>query len=537
MNTMMQRLEHIWQTFTIGKRILLGITVVLSIAIFLSLLFWLNREQYQILYSNVSLEEANTITTYLSENKIPYKLSNNDKDILVPKSMMSKVRLQIAGSPNMVGGGKGFEIFDDIQVGQTDYIQKINYQRALQNELARSILAFPAVEKVRVHLVLPKQSLFVEEEAKPSASVVLTLNSKIAMTEKETQTIVNLLSMSVEGLNPSNISIVDTTGRTLFSPSNGDSFQGMTTTQLDYKMNFQGTVEKKIEELLTPMVGFKKAIAKVSAELDFSQRTIRRENYDPDKTAIRSEQIVDNTERGSSNLAAGNPNVNFRADENTGASTQESNRSSKTINYEVSKEEQNIITSTGAVERLSIAVIVDGTYVEDEKTKAKNFIPRSKEELDMIRSLVASAVGFDSSRGDTLEVSSAPFIADILSDGAGSEAGALQFFSDQLGNLGLILLNGVLVFLFLLLVVRPLVIAFITPKDEHAGYLDTLEPLLVGGGTDDFLTELEPIQGLRNMEDLKLNTQELADNNIELVVNIFRGWLNDGNTADKKRTT
>ena len=309
----------------------------------------------------------------------------------------------------------------------------------------------------------------------------------------------------------------------------------MTTTQLDYKMNFQENIEKKIEELLTPILGFKKAIAKVNAELDFSQKTIRKEEYDPDKTAIRSEQTVDNTERGSSNLAVGNPTVNFRADENSGASTQESSRSSKTVNYEISKEEQNIIASTGKVERLSIAVIVDGSYVEDESNKEKRFVPRSQEELETIRNLVASAVGFDSARGDTLEVTSAPFVSEVTTEGFSVESGALQFVTDQMGSLGLILLNGVLIFLFLLLVVRPLVIAFINPKDEQQIYIDTLDPLLVSGNNEDFLAELEPIEGLRSMEDLKLTTQELADSNIEHVVNIFRGWINDGNTTDKKR--
>ena len=535
MNDLMKRLQQLWKTFTVGKRIILASSMIVAIAIFIAMLFWLNKDEYQVLYSNVSLEEANTIITYLSDNNIPYKLSNNDKDISIPKTMMSQVRLQIAGDPSMVGTGKGFEIFDDVQVGQTDYIQKINYQRALQNELARSIMSFPAVEKVRVHLVLPKQSLFVEEESKPSASVVLTVNPRIQITEKETQTIVNLLSMSVEGLTPSNISIVDTAGRTLFSPANSDSLQGMTTTQLDYKMNFQENIEKKIEELLTPILGFKKAIAKVNAELDFSQKTIRKEEYDPDKTAIRSEQTVDNTERGSSNLAVGNPTVNFRADENSGASTQESSRSSKTVNYEISKEEQNIIASTGKVERLSIAVIVDGSYVEDESNKEKRFVPRSQEELETIRNLVASAVGFDSARGDTLEVTSAPFVSEVTTEGFSVESGALQFVTDQMGSLGLILLNGVLIFLFLLLVVRPLVIAFINPKDEQQIYIDTLDPLLVSGNNEDFLAELEPIEGLRSMEDLKLTTQELADSNIEHVVNIFRGWINDGNTTDKKR--
>ena len=537
MNNLMKRLEQLWKAFSIGKRIIITGAMILSISIFIAMLFWLNRDEYQILYSNVSLEEANTIITYLSDNAIPYKLSNNDKDISIPKAMMSKVRLQIAGDPTMVGTGKGFEIFDDVQVGQTDYIQKINYQRALQNELARSIMSFPAVEKVRVHLVLPKHSLFVEEEAKPSASVVLTVNPRIQVSEKETQTIVNFLSMSVEGLTPSNISIVDTAGRTLFSPSNGDTLQGMTTTQLEYKMSFQDNIEKKIEELLTPMLGFKKAIAKVSAEIDFSQKTIRRENYDPDKIAIRSEQTVDNTERGSSNLAVGNPNVNFRADENSGTSTQESSRSSKTINYEVSREEQNIITSTGTVERLSIAVIVDGTYTTTEVTKEQTFTPRSSEELETIRNLVASAVGFDSTRGDTLEVSSAAFISEATSEAFNTESGALQLVTDQIGSLGLILLNGVLIFLFLILVVRPLVVAFIAPKDEHQTYLETLDPLLVSGNNEDFLVELEPIDGLRSMEDLKLNMQELADSNIEHVVNIFRGWINDGNSTDKKRNS
>ncbi|MGL4722549.1 MAG: flagellar basal-body MS-ring/collar protein FliF [Desulfovibrionaceae bacterium] len=528
METILKRLQSYWHILTISQRTIMGVLVAVVIAIFIAMLFWMNKETYQTLYTNLNPEESNKITRYFTDNNIPYKLDSSGQKISVPQNILPKVKVQIAGEPTLTNTGSGFELFDDIKVGQTDFVQRINYQRALQGELSRSIMEFPSVEKARVHLVLPSRSLFMEENQEPSASVVLTLFSSASLNTKETQTIVNLLSMSVEGLKPERISIVDTMGKTLFSPADDDSLQGMSTSQFEYKVRLQQDFEKRIEQLLIPIFGANKSIAKVNAELDFSQRTIRKEAFDPSTTAIRSEQITEDSQKGTSQLGLNNPDPNIRADNSDGTSAQESTRSNRIINYEIGKEEQNIITSVGNIERLSIAVVVDGTYSKAEEATENTFSPRSSEELEQIKNLIASAVGYNSARGDIIEVTSAAFGEDsiVLSESP------LIALGDQIGSISKLLLNGLLVFLFLIFIVRPLVLAFIRPKIE-AESVESLHPLLLA--EDDILSQIDPIEAVRHMEDIRSHTQQLSEDNMDQVVIILRGWLQNNEHENKRK--
>ena len=262
-----------------------------------------------------------------------------------------------------MGQGMGFEIFDEIKVGQTDFVQKINYQRALQGELARTIADFPAVERARVHLVIPNRSLFIEEQHDPSASVVIKLADGKKLKNNEVEAIVNLVTMSVEGMKKERITVADTNGKVLFSPSDDASLEGLTTSQLEYKLTMQQNLERRIEEMLFPVIGPGRVIAKVNANLDFSQRRIHKEEYNPDVTVVRSEQRSEETTQGRANTEAGIPEANFRGDGIAGAlSQQQSTRETRTTNFEINKTEQDIVAPLGGVDRLTVAVIVDGTY-------------------------------------------------------------------------------------------------------------------------------------------------------------------------------
>ena len=536
LNNAVNRFKDSWSNMSTSQRVLSAGGAVVLLAAIIGLSIYATRPDYRVLYSNLSGEDANRVLSMLKTEKVPYKLADNGTTIMVPQEVVYDQRIKIAGEGGLVGQGIGFEIFDKVKVGQTDFVQKINYTRALQGELARTISEFPSVESARVHLVIPKRSLFVEEREEPSASVVLKLNNPNAKPDqKEITAILNMMIMSVEGLDKQHVSITDNGGKVLYQPEE-DSLAGASSTQMEHRLQVQRNLERRIEEMLQPLFGPGRVIAKVNADMDFSQKTIRRELYDPEKTAVRSEQRSEEAQQGQANLEAGAPDTNFRGDGITGSvSNQNGSRETRTTNYEINKEEQQIVSNVGDLRRLTVAVIIDGTYQKVDG--AWSFIPRTAEELAQVRQLVSNAVGLDSARGDSLEVSSIPF--------SGSEPPAEPNFGDLLSDyaerLGKPLLNALLAFLFLMLVVRPVVLALIRPKVEAGEMVEGLEGLpaaeeqlalyealeeaakgeekaLEAGEEDDELV-------FKDIEALKAHIFSLSDQHMEQVVTLVRGWM------------
>jgi len=406
-----EKLIQYWANRSMAQRMLLAGLAGSMVIAFLVMIYFLNQPDLRVLYSNMAPEDASRVVGLLKASKTPYELRDNGTTVLVPADAVYEQRLRVAGEGVMHGQGVGFELFDQLKVGQTDFVQRINYTRALQGELARTITEFPQIEKARVHLVLPQKSLFIEEQQKASASVVLTLKRGQKLDAKQLQGIVNLVVMSVEGLTPERITVTDTTGQSLYQPRGDGGMEGMTTTQFEYKNTFESNVENRIEQLLTPIVGPGRSIVKVNADLDFSQRTVRKELYDPNVTVVRSEQKSEESTSGTAAVDANGstttprgggaavPNTNFQGAGYSGTeSTQKSNRQQSTTNYEINKEEQNVVTPVGDLKRQSIAVIVDGTYEPNKDGKSFTFVPRKAEELERIKQVVARAAGLDSSR-------------------------------------------------------------------------------------------------------------------------------------------
>ncbi len=518
-----ERIKSFWGHISFSQRMLIGILAALLTASFFALIVWLNTPDYQPLFTNLGAEDASRVIKTLDAQKEKYKLTANGTAIEVPADRVYPLRVQIAGEGGLLGQGVGFEIFDQVKVGVTDFVQKINYQRALQGELARTIEAFPAVESARVHLVIPQRSLFIEDQQKPSASVVLKLAAGRKMDAKDSQGIVNLLTMSVEGLDKSKVSIVDAGGKVLYQPTEEDALQ-LTTTQLEHKNLTQQNLERRIEELLMPVVGAGRVIAKVNADLDFSQRTISRKIVNPEISALVSEQYSETATQNMANLESGVPETNFRGDGlGASASTQTSSSENRYSNYEFNKEEQYIVGQMGAVNRLSVAVIVDGTYERNAEGETV-FVPRSEEELRQIRQLVANAVGFDSVRGDTIEVSSISFGELDM----GIEQNLGDMITDYAVRIGKPLLNAVLIFLFLILVVRPVVLAMIRPKVEGE-MVEGLEGLPSGEDrlalVEDSDEAVDALATLEKIEDIKAHSLQLSEQNMEQALGIIRSWL------------
>ncbi len=535
-----EKLKDIWGNFSLTQRMIIGGVAVATIAGFIALTLFFNQTNYQLLYSNLSPEDANRVVTILQTENVPYELGEGGTSVLVPREKVYDLRIKIAGEGNLVGQGIGFEIFDETKVGQTDFVQKINYMRALQGELSRTISAFPNVESARVHLVMPQRSLFVEEQQQPSASVVLKLESQSRKPDnKEIQSIVNMMLMSVQGLDKAHLSITDSRGSVLFRPET-DALSGVSSTQMEHKLRVQRDLERRIEEMLSPVFGPGRVISKVNVDMDFSQKTIRREIYDPEKTAVRSEQRSEEMQKGQANLEGGSPDVNFRGDGITGSvSTQDGSRETRTTNFEINKEEQNIIANVGDIKRLTVSVIVDGTYQKIDG--AWQYQARSVEEIKNVQTLVANAVGFDKARGDALEVTSVPFndsappadpnMADIIID-----------YADRLGQP---LLNALLAFLFLMLVVRPVVLALIRPKVEAGEMVEGLEGLPsaeeqlalyealeeaaraeeIGAMGDDEAGD--DLMLFKDVESLRMHIFNLSEQHMDQVIVIMRGWIRD----------
>ena len=537
--------QDAWSRLGKVQRIaVIGVSVLLF-AIFTAFLLWITRADYRPLYTKLSPEDANRVVTMLQTEKISYRLEDNGTSVLVPANSVYDMRIKIAGEGSLVGQGIGFEIFDTVQMGQTEFVQRINYQRALQGELSRTISEFPNVESARVHLVIPQRSLFIEEQQSPSASVVVRLKEPSAkMAPREIKGMVNLLTMAIEGLDEGHVSITDSNGKVLFVPE--DETTGLNNAHLEYRLKLESSLEHRINELLAPVLGPGKLIAKVNATLDYSQRTIRREIYDPDTTVVRSEQRSEEQQTGKANLEGGSTDVNFRGDGLGGSlSSQEGNRESRTLNYEINKEEHNIVGQMGEITRLTVAVAVDGSYTKTADGKWE-YTPRTEQELEQIRQLVANAVGFSAARGDTIEVSNMAF-GEIAIPGVPNAAELLAQFAERKGRP---LLIAFIAFLFIMLVVRPMVLALVRPKVEAGEMLEGLEGLpaaeeqyaLFEAQEQEARAAEESARALAesgedggysleaglSLDDIKARALQLAERNIEQTIFIIRNWMKEG---------
>ncbi|SDB12267.1 flagellar M-ring protein FliF [Desulfonatronum thiosulfatophilum] len=520
----------IWNDSSVSQRIMVGGLAFSMVLVFFLLLYWMGRPDYAVLYDRLAPEDANRVVSTLQTAKEPFRLTDNGQTILVPVDRVHELRLRIAGEGALRGSGLGFEIFDDVKLGQTDFIQRINYQRALQGELSRTISEFPEVDSARIHLVIPHRSLFIEEQSPPSAAVILTMRQGARLESRQVQSVVNLVTSAVEGLTADHITVSDTSGRVLYQPKASDTFEGLSSTQLEYKLQLEQTLERRIDQMLIPLFGHGQVIAKVNTDLDFSHRTIRKEMFDPDSAVVRSEQKSDEASSGQSHLDGGVPEPQFRGEGFAGHGTlQESTRSSSTINFEIDREEQQIIMPMGQLQRLSVAVIVDGIYEAAPDGSGHVFIPRSAEELQRIEQLVRNAIGYDGARGDSVEVSSisfggpevlpAPGLADIILD-----------YGRQFGKP---ILNFLLVLLFLLLVLRPVVLAMIRPRVAEQDD-SVVEGLPSGDMQQMALEEAEALESetvlaQRRMEQLKQQTEELLQKNMEQSINVLKIWLKEEN--------
>lgn len=368
---------------------------------------WLGHVTYQPLYSNLDPAEAADVTRYLADHGISYRLSSGGTTIEVPDGDVYEARLALAAEGLPSSGSVGYSIFDESNIGMTDFLQKLNYRRALEGELARTISALNEVQAARVHIVIPEERLFTEQQKEATASVVLKLRHASGLSKAQTDGITHLVASSVEGLKPGNITIVDYNGNLLSANNAGDELAMMSASQIEMTRQVEHDLERKAQSMLDGVLGPGKGIVRVTAELNFQQYARTSENFDPNMVAIVSEQRTEGTNTASKK---GSDNAEDRQDD----------RSEVTVtNYEVSKTVESVQNAVGNVKRLSIAVLLDGNYrmlENPEGVEEMVYEPRPQEEIDRLAAIVKNAVGFSSERNDQMEIVNIAFDKTYLTE-------------------------------------------------------------------------------------------------------------------------
>lgn len=410
--------------FSINQRMIILVALAGSVAGLIALALWTQQPDMQVLFTNLNSEDAASIIDKLKESKTPYDTTGGGATILVPTAQVHDLRLTLASQGIPKGGGVGYEIFDRTSIGMSEFVQKLNYRRALQGELARTIAQMPEVERARVHLAIPERRLFAAEQERPRASVVVALRNAQALSKGQVQGVVHLVASSVEGLQARDITVVDGHGH-LLSSTVQDETAGLTNTQLEYQRTIEKDIEGRIQSMLERIVGLNKAEVRVSSLIDFRKVETTEERYDPNGQVVRSEQRGQEKANGVNGISGGVPGVQSNVppgteQEPTPTSSNATQTKNETVNYEISRTVSRIVEPIGSIKQLSVAVLVDGTYeiprTADGETAdkpagevVKKYIPRSEEDLKRIEDIVKKAMGYSAERQDQVQVVNVQF--------------------------------------------------------------------------------------------------------------------------------
>ncbi len=489
------------------------------------------------LFTDLTLEDSSAIIKDLERQAIPYEMKNDGAIILVPKDRVSRLRMKLAEGGLPKGGGIGYEIFDKSDtLGSTSFVQNINRLRAMEGELARTIRALDRVQFARVHLVMPERALFAREQVEPSASIVLKVRGELEA--QQVRAIRHLVASAVNGLKPNHVSIVDEAGRLLANGASDDPSVG--TAADERKTGYERRLRDQIEQIVSSVVGTGHARVELTADFDYNRTTQTSERFDPDGRVLRSTQSKEESTGAAE--ASGQVTVTNElpgGQPNAGASRDTSKKSEEISNYEISRTTRTEVVEGGRVNRISVAVLVDGTYTKSEKGDVA-YQDRSKDELDRIAALVRSAIGFDQRRGDQVEVVNLRFAESppiAITDNGGLLA-MLQFTKDDIMHAVELLVMAILGIVVILVVVRPLVRRIIEPdKTSKAAAQAALAGQTASGAAAQAAPPLAPSHASKMLEMATINGKvqadavkqvgELAQKNPQETVAIIREWLTE----------
>ncbi len=536
----------------------LGFIALVTAGLFAFFAFLISRVDtppMALLFGGLNLQEASSIANKLDSMKVPYQVGGNGTQILVPENRVLKLRLTLAHDGLPAGGTIGYEIFDHTsELGTTRFIENIDRLRALEGELARTIDAIQGVAAARVNLVLPQRQIFVRNQQKPSASILLKMQGAERLDASQVAAVENLVAAAVPGLNPSRVVIVDNHGQLLSQLSQGGDAV-LSGRLLEQRLAIERRLKYRIQSLLEPSLGIGNVRAEVSVALNRSSVTVNQELFDPNGQVARSTQTTTHdrstTNAGPTSVSVAN-NLPTSKSQNNG-SHQVSNDKSETdtTNYEISKTVRNDVTEPGAVSRLSVAVLVNDTKTVGPNGKV-TYQPRSATELRQISNLVESAIGYDAKRGDQVQVVSMRFANNP--SGVSAPPAAFHFFGlgkSDLLRLAETLIISVVGLLVLLLVVRPMVLRTLSLAPAMAAGtpagVPQLPPGLIppalaapSGGVEqlapqpeseesrtDAMIDIARVEGQVRASSVK-KVGEIVERHPEQAVTIVRSWLSQG---------
>lgn len=542
-----------------GRIATMALVSAILLGFFLYLSFHVSNGNMIPLYSNLSLDDSAKIVAELEKTGTPYELVAGGTQVLVPSDKMLRLRMSMA-SESLPSGGSvvGYEIFDRSEsFGSSNFVMNVNMVRALEGELSRTIASLSGVENARVHLVMAKRELFSREKDKPSASVTIKMRGGKQLERSEVNAISHLVASAVPGLEPSRVTIVDNFGKLLARGDGSDSADASANTAQEFRIAYENRLRQTIEDMLEKVVGNGKVDVQVAADINFDRIVTNSEKYDPDGQVARSTQSTSETDKsqdktGKDAVTVANnlPQTTSGDASNNATSNHAIERSDETTNFEISKTVQNHVSEGGNVKKISIAVLVDGTYTMDADNK-EIYAPRTDAELAQIKQLVTTAIGYDEKRGDTVQVVNMKFTE--TEHNLGPES-FFDRFKVEMQSIIQTLIIAVVAILAILLVLRPAVMQLIkqgqSPNDRVTAELAALQggamgalpgaggmpgmpgvPGMAGGpggmgGADepDTLIDVANVKGGMKSSTMK-KINEIVDKYPEETMGVVRQWL------------
>ncbi len=531
-----------------NPKIPLMVASAAAVAVLVAMVLWAKTPDYRTLFSNLSDQDGGAIVTQLTQMNVPYRFADNGGALEVPADKVHELRLRLAQIGLPKGGAVGFELLDQEKFGISQFSEQVNYQRALEGELARTIETLGPVKSARVHLAMPKPSLFVREQKSPSASITVNLEPGRALDEGQISAVVHLVSSAVAGLPPGNVTLVDQGGH-LLTQSNTNA-RDLNDAQLKYTADVEGRVQRRIEAILGPIVGNGNVHAQVTAQLNFDNKEQTDEQYRPNgdasQAAVRSRQVSESDQVGSpypggvpgalSNTPAPAPsapistppanqaNGQTAANRNTTTTGPRNTQRNETSNYELDRTIMHTKKNVGDVQRLSVAVVVNYRNLPDGKP-----LPLTSDQMKQIEDLTREAMGFSTTRGDTLNVVNSPFNE---TDESGGELPfwKQQSFIDQLLSAGRWLLVLIVAWLLWRKAIKPQLqrreAIALAAAEQTKVRQETQQAVEVRLSKDEQTQQRRANQRL-GAEVMSQRIREMSDNDPRVVALVIRQWMNN----------
>jgi len=517
-----------------GRKIMLALGVAAAVAVMVAVWMWGQQPDYRVLFSNFSDRDGGAIVAELEKMNIPYKYAEGGGAVLVPADRVHDARLKLASQGLPKGGNVGFELMENQKLGSSQFVERVNFQRAMEGELARSIESVSSVQAARVHLAMPKDSVFVSEQKAPTASVLLNLHPGRTLDQQQISAIVHLVASSVPDLPIKNVTLVDQNGNLLSDSGKPASINGMDPSQIKYVQELQQNVVKRIESIITPIVGPNNVRAEATADVDFSRSEQAVESYKPNQTpdamVVRSQQTSESL-NGTGNpggvpgaltnqppapatapITAAGENAAPPANGALAANT----RKDATVNYEVDKTIQYVQQAGGGLKRLSVAVVVN--YKKSTSAEGKVVMtPLTKAETAQITNLVKEAMGFNAERGDSINVVNTPFAraeVEVIPELPWWKQSQYVEYLEMAKAAGKYLLMALVLFILYLRVLKPLM-----KKLSDAAKM----PPPIQNPQLQHAMAARP--GQRNYQDNLTRAQQLANQDPRVVANIVKTWV------------